>query len=66
MKVIYLLEPEDVFSLPAIEPANLEPIREFDLIQAFTGHKNLTHAWNEFGLRLSVVQQVKKASAIPR
>jgi len=31
---------------------------DFDLIEAFTGHPNLTHLWNRFGLRAEVVEKV--------
>jgi hypothetical protein len=39
--------------------ANLIPI-QVDLIEAVTGHQNLTHAWNESGLRASVVERVAR------
>ena len=29
-----------------------------DLIEHFTGQPNLTHAWNEFGLKNEVVERV--------
>ena len=31
---------------------------DFDLIEAVTGHPNLTHLWNRFGLRAEVVEKV--------
>ena len=42
-----------------------EPIKdsiptETDLIEAITGHSNLTRAWNFFGLKLEVVQMVAR------
>jgi hypothetical protein len=55
--LIYLLPPAENRPLN-IQAASLEDanLKEFDFIEAITGVPNLTHAWNEFGLRAEVVE----------
>ena len=58
-------------TLPVFEPENLRPDTaansyipeldiptDLDLIEPITGHPNLTHAWNRFGLNAEVVERL--------
>lgn len=60
MKALLLMEPGDLNFLLPPRPAfpkgtNLIPN---DLIEAITGITNLTHVWNEYGLRVEVVERL--------
>ena len=54
------MEPEDLRPDTAANSyiPGLDIPTDLDFIEAFTGHPNLTHAWNEFGLRTEVVAEV--------
>ena len=57
MKAVLLLEPGDVDFLPKPVANALAPT-EFDFIEHYYKHKNLTHAWNEFNLRPEVIERL--------
>ena len=59
---MYLVIPLDQPEFVAPLGANLIPT-ELDLIEAITGHPNLTHAWNVFGLKTEVVQEVSRQAS---
>ena len=67
MRTLIYLTPEDHARLTA-QFLKTHPIKtEIDLIEEITGKPNLTHVWNEFALRVEVVEQVlqAKAPAVP-
>jgi|GEM_PF-3338240 len=62
MKLLYLLEPQDISFLRLREPLNgSNLISEFDFIQNFYGKEQRTHTWNEYGLRAEIVGKVLAA-----
>jgi hypothetical protein len=58
MKLLYLLEPGDIAEFPT-GPPRLNVPAEYDFIQHYYGKPNMTHRWNEFRLRPSVVDSIK-------
>jgi len=46
-----------IFPLPEPEPLDGSNLIPDDLIEAITGIRNLTHAWNKYKLRLEVVDE---------
>lgn len=61
--MIFLLTSDDISAIQKAHQATaaVTPnLNQDDLIEAFTGIPNLTHAWNEFGLKADVVQRVAR------
>lgn len=58
MIVQVFLVPQHRFRPPVQPPVTNVPA-EFDLIEYYYKHKNLTHAWNEFGLRPEVMDKLR-------
>jgi hypothetical protein len=56
--MIFVLEPHEQKALVQAFITSAPFPTEVDFIQEFTGIPNLTHAWNEFGLRAEVVAKV--------
>jgi len=58
MQTFILLDPHERAQLVA-DYLQTHPLpAEVDFIEAFTGHPNLTHAWNEYGLKVEVVEKI--------
>ena len=56
----YLVIP--IAPIPVVpEPLNGSNLKEFDFMEAFTGYSNLTHVWDQFGLKTQVVQNVLRS-----
>jgi hypothetical protein len=65
MRIAVILEPHDYVQM-MLDYLVHHPIEtELDFIEAITGHQNLTQAWNQFGLKLGVIMQLKKAAPVP-
>lgn len=60
MRHLIYLEPHEHAQLTQDYLAQHPIEAEIDFIEAIIGIPNLTHAWNQFGLRVEVVERVSR------